>query len=343
MISHSLSLSLTHRYDQYQQNNEEAQQDGEAEAENEGGRRKLENRGYVDCGTCESNGCWENMQNEQNGGNNGQNNGQITLEGMVEYVQQLSECQETGAMWNNMNLYSSFMCNDDGTGVEVAVFLDNECETYTSQTSYSALFPNDSYLYNSHSVVTYPFLNDIDCAEQMEWSSPEELYNQQQNGNQEEQQDNGEEPEANEFCRQLINEDLRPINDCNNNGQDDAEEEQEQNQNEEYDYFSSQVYDLTADQADDAYYLCKAVAALQSEGSGKINAKAKNPYNSQSSGHVYTYKKTKSSGSGSNGGKVAGIIIGLLAAAGVGFFVFQHVNKKKDDRKEPLVNDAAMA
>lgn len=330
------------RYDQYGDDAQAAAEgqdqqadEGDAEGEDGGGRRsrrRLAQKQYVDCDTCSSMGCFQEDQDGQN-----QNQNQITLEGMVEWVQQNSECQETGVQWNGLDLYSSFMCNDDGTGVELAIFLDDDCQVYNSQASYSDIYQNNGYLQNSHSVVTYPFVYDINCAEDIEWASPEEAAND----NGEEEQDQNEQPEPNQYCQQLVQDQLTEIGNCYADGNQQNQQDDQANDENQNSYFANQVYDLSQEDSEDPYAICAVVTSLQTEGGGSINAKNKNVYQS---GKFYDYSaKKKSSASGANGGKIFGIVLGVLVAIGAAVFAFTYYKKKHDSRKEPLVGGEHLA
>jgi len=319
-------------YEQYQYGNDQGEQ------QNDGGR-KLENIQYVNCDTCANMGCFqqENQQNNENA---------VTLEGMVEWVQTMAECQDTEVQWNNLNLYSGFMCNEEGTGVELAIFLDDECSVYSSQHSFSSVVQYDMYASSSQSVVTYPFVNDINCAEDVTWASPEEMYNN--DGNNNNQDNNGEQPEPNEFCQELVQgEMVTPLDYCSygNDGANNNNNGNNNNQNYQNQYFSGYDYDLTDEQSEQPYYVCTALNKLQSEDSvyrsnnWKTSAKKKNAYKTEGSGQMYDYSaRTGSKSSGAEGGKIAGIIIGVIVAFALAMVAMKHFNKKKDDRKEPLVS-----
>lgn len=301
-------------------------------AENNGAR-KLDTQ-VVSCDTCSSMGCWEMMNND-----NGNNANQVTLDGIVQWVDNQAQCVATGSYWNNMQLYSSFMCNDVGNGVELALFLDEDCSAYIDTVSYANTFPNDAYAYNSHSVVTYPFNNIINCSTSTTWITPEEYAN----GGGQNNNNNNNQYQANEYCQQLFQNDVADLSNCGYSADENANNNQDaNNQNAYSDTFNGKTYDLTQNEADNIYAMCSVLKTLQTSGNGYINAKQQNVYNKQGSGKIYTYGKQGNSAA--NGGKIFGIVFSVLVVAAVGAFLFvKYYKKKKDERSVPLVNDAALA
>ncbi len=65
-------------------------------------------------------------------------------EQVSEYIAELAECQETGSMLGDLNLYAGVMCSPHGDGVELAVFANEDCTWYTNQkVSVYSWFDND--------------------------------------------------------------------------------------------------------------------------------------------------------------------------------------------------------
>lgn len=321
--------------------------EGDAAAE-DGGRRRLSSisrklsKQYVDCGQCEALGCYVDEEAQQNNGGDAG----VSLEDRLEWVKQQSECYQTGQYWNDLPLYSSFMCNEAGNGVEIALFLDDNCGLYLSQVSYASIFPNDQYVTGTQDIVTYPFNYDVNCSAEIEWSNPEEQQNQDANA-EEEADDQEDAGDANEFCQQLVDEgDILPLSDCGasngNNQNNNNQNNNNQNENNEYySYFSGFTYNLMGkDDAENPYVVCTALQAMQGEYSSfkKTNQKY-NVYkqDSEHSGQNYQYKPTNSK-AGLSGGAIAGIVIAVAVACAAAFVAVKFYKKKKDSKREPLVS-----
>lgn len=127
----------------------------------------------------------------------------INIEDLADWIKSISQCMQTGYKWNGQELYAGFLCNADGTGVEIGMFLDKYCSVYTSQVSFMNAMANGgsnnngnrnggnnnnnnnnngnydiAYLYAAQDVVTYPFTHDIDCAETLTYATPWGAYHQ---------------------------------------------------------------------------------------------------------------------------------------------------------------------
>ncbi|KAG7370065.1 hypothetical protein IV203_027811 [Nitzschia inconspicua] len=107
--------------------------------------RQLENGQTVrqlDCNLCLQYNCIA----PQNGGNYNQD--MYGFEAAAEWLTTISQCYQTGAVYsqngayyqqggnNQGNMYAGFICNDEGTGVEIGMFLDEECILYLPEESF---------------------------------------------------------------------------------------------------------------------------------------------------------------------------------------------------------------
>ena len=300
-----------------------ATDDGGADGAEDGadGGRRLDIIKYVDCEKCSSMGCFD-------GGD-----GKISIDDVLQWALGWSQCQETGVEWNDIPLYATFICNQAGTGVELGVFLDDDCTTYSKVQGFSELFPNSAYHASSGNVVTYPFTHTVSCAEQIQWQSPE---NENGDNSQQAQNQDQDQSGANEYCQAIMESDfVLALNDCASDNQADEQvDNQEQDQQEEADgedEYSSWVFDVSVDETQDTAAVCSAVKSLGAKsGSYQKAASVKNHYNEAHGS--YSYNKSKANKG--NGGKIAGIIIGVLCACALAFFAYKRTHKPK---KTPLL------
>jgi hypothetical protein len=241
------------------------------------------------------------------------NSNAITIEHIVQWAQGWTQCTATGYQdTNGLSLYASFMCNAEGTGVELGVFLDNDCNTYTNATSFVELFPSDSYLENSRAVVTYPFVNDINCKESTTWESPEYYTNATSSAS-------SSAASPNQYCQTLAaSSSLLPINNCNYAGG----QSQTSSSSSSSSYFSGDVYDLSQNDLNNEYAACVVIHNLESVAGSYHNAAlAKNKYSSNT-GNVYNYNKSQSK-AGMSGVGIFFLTLFVVALAGaVGFYAY---------------------
>lgn len=125
---------------------------------------------YVDCNECATKGCFDNSYHAQI----------VSDNAVVEWMESMMACQPLpkGILWmGEYSLYASFMCNQDGTGAEVAIFLDPQCMIYTSSVSFAELMKDLDLVRNqderdlifepakySTNLVTRPFQDKSTCA-----------------------------------------------------------------------------------------------------------------------------------------------------------------------------------
>ena len=271
---------------QQQQDQEVEGQEGaegdEAAAEGEqGGERRLTG---VRCSVCESYGCFGNQDNAEYN-----DEYSVDMEAASEWVQNFAACQQTGQELNGMPLYAGFICNSNGDGVELAPFVDESCNAYTSATSFNKIMKADaendpywwSYLEASKELVTYPFTHTIDC-KSMDNNNDANNYQQYQ--------------QANDFCLGVYEQNARSLARCAQvnaqyyhrdqntyynvnqdyvngeyNGQyneAEGEAEAEEEQYNEDGIPSWYKYDLSQDDMENNFAVCRAVARYHGDYSG---------------------------------------------------------------------------
>lgn len=316
---------------------EQSDADADISEENSGGR-KLNSVQYVDCDKCTSMGCFEAANQNQDSSN------AITIENMYNWAQGWSQCQETGVQWNNVDMFASFLCNEDGSGVELGIFLDDECTTYSKVQAFSDVFPNDSYHLNSGSVVTYPFTHKINCTQDIQWESPENANDanqddvSQDDAIQEEQNQN--DGQVNQYCQALFSsESALSLSNCDYGGDDSAnQQEQGDGDDADDDFFSATPVDLSRDDLESPTTVCSTINTLQqAQGSYHTAAQSNNHYKN-THGSFYNYRTSTSDASGMSGGEITGIIIGVLCVCGFLIVVAAKLCQKKE--KKALLTDA---
>ena len=268
----------------------------------------------IDCNQCATYECFNNQEDLDDQVQRNEN----LDEEVSEWIGQLAECQQTGTMWDNMNLYVGAMCDQYGDGVELAVFANEDCTWYTNQYAF-----NDVYSFNANADANGDNANDnsvnyLMYAEEFIKSAFSELTPCAQlqfaNPDGEEEEDDDEENEMNDYCHGVLEENAVSFANC---AADDEDEEQNNNAANNYDWFT---YDM--EEADDAEDVCVMLKKKQS-GDGYSHA-----YDQESSGSWYTRDKSghivtgNSQQSGLSAGAIVGIVIAVLAvllvAVGVG-------------------------
>lgn len=345
----------------YPEGYEEAAAEGEeAEGEGEGGRklRAAQVVQMIDCAVCKEYECLDFYQAnyvaaadgerrleeaaaEQQDGNGYYNENnewvEVDLDDAMEWLNGFSECAATYGYLDEYVLYSSLMCNEDGDGIEIGLFLDDACLMYTPKIAYKDVMQeSDTMFYNMiANVVEFTFTSVLECydPEVIFYNEVDYAYQQQNNaeGEQEQEQD-GEVPEAAEWCQGLMEHDgAVSLADCG--GYEEAEEggeEQEVDVDEYVSEYSWYNYELYAEQSEDLQAVCQVMHAWEGEFHTSYNGE---------NGHLFDYKRGKTaSSSGMSGGAIAGIVLLVLALVGAGAYGFVSYQKKASDgKKKPLI------
>jgi len=178
----------------------------------------------LDCGLCQEYGCLSG-DGDNNNNNNDDGNG---YESAAEWLEEMSECKETGIQYQPQNsngqyyqqnndegldLYAGMICNGDGTGVEIGMFADEECKLYLRNESYSNyMYSSDNtYQQMTKEVLEFTFSSAvISCADNevvYTTSSNYNSYNQNQNQDYNEDDNN----EVAEWCEDVVSGDTYPV------------------------------------------------------------------------------------------------------------------------------------
>jgi hypothetical protein len=327
-----------------QQQEGEEQQDGEQQQdEAQEGGRKLQNGQivkFIDCQMCSDYECLDFQQNSNNGYYD--EDGEwidAELDDAMEWLNGFSECAETYAYLDDYLLYSGLMCNADGDGLEIGLFLDEDCLMYTPKVAYKDVMQSGDTTYYSMiaDIVEFTFSNDgIECYDpEIVWYNEVDYYYQQQNGEnqqQQQQEDNGQAAEAAEWCRELVGQD-RAVNlyDCGGYAPEEGNGDEEGD-----DYAGNYAwysYELGAEDSENMQAVCYVVQNLGTE--------HHTSFNSDHSG-LFNYKRNKkgASSSGMSAGGIAGVVILVLVVVGAaaGGVVYMK-NKETSDKKKPLINE----
>lgn len=214
--------------------------------------RKLANKNYIDCDQCAAYECYVDEDDLDD-----QAEFKYALdEDVSEWIGDLAECKESGQQLNGIDVYIGAMCSPYGDGVELAVFLNDECTMYTNQMSfYNAWQPeydNDdgiNYLTYAEEFIKNSFSEVTSCL-QPEYADPNE-----ENDDADADEDEEEEYQVNDYCQQVMEGDFADFNNC---AVDEAEDEEDAD-----DQYNWYTYDLK--EADDIDEVCVTLNAMDGE------------------------------------------------------------------------------
>jgi len=366
---YAMSTGTTYYPEGYEPEEEEEEEEQSEEEEESGDeddedrrKRKLKGKGrkleqnqvlkFVDCQMCADYECLDFHTKATNGYYD--EDGEYVeaeLDDAMEWLEGFSECSETNAYMDDYEIYSGLMCNSAGTGIEIGLFLDDECTLYTPKLAYSNIMQDaDKTYYNMISdVVEFTFTNDgIECYNpEIVWYNEVDYYYEQmenaQNGEEEEEEeeeDDGEAPEAAEWCQDLIDEDAAvDLYDCG--GYEIPEEDDDNNGDDavSYDWYT---YELTEEQQDEIGAVCavytgmvEAVNAGTDENGAYSTYTPHTTYNPEHE-NLFNYETGSDKASG---GKVFGWII-LIAVVGGGAAAYFMQSSTGGAKKQPLITEA---
>lgn len=145
---------------------------GYNDGNNNGGRKLQVDYQVFDesmCDECDAQKCWYDGEGDQ----------QMDFASIEGWITEIAECKLNDQQWNGLNTYAGWMCNADGSGIQVGVFLDEYCRMYQSNLQYTSVMENDEYQYffQSQDVIPYMFTDIIECTDQsyVQYVSEDEL------------------------------------------------------------------------------------------------------------------------------------------------------------------------
>eukprot|EP00980_Cylindrotheca_fusiformis_P006135 scaffold1319_cov126-Cylindrotheca_fusiformis.AAC.24 len=295
-------------------------------------RRKLANNvvvEYIDCDKCDAYECFADNDQERK-----LDQDEYDIDGAIEWLNGLAECQELeNNYYENTALYAGLLCNEDGDGVEIGVFMNDECSLYTTVKSFQDVmtYSDKTYYQMSQEIVEYTFTSQFDCQD-IEIQYINEYTEQDED--EEDNENDDEAPEAADYCEDLFDNTVNMYDcDVDQNGDNEDEEQNDDDYLANYEWYS---YEISDEDAEDAQAVCKVLNGFDTDSGKSKSYKGKTVYDSKSSGQMYDYKKARNSSGGGKGGIFAIVLFTLLVVGGVAFFV---MNKKSSDSKRaPLIN-----
>ena len=130
---------------------------GDAYVYNHNGGRLLQYDVFTEdmCGLCEQYECWEDTDGDQ----------QMDFDAIEEWIASIAECSENSVYWQGLTTYSGWMCNTDGSGIEIGVFLDDTCRMYNKNLNYVDMMQDQDYqyFYQSQNIVPSLFQDILEC------------------------------------------------------------------------------------------------------------------------------------------------------------------------------------
>eukprot|EP00584_Thalassiosira_punctigera_P011102 CAMPEP_0172529108 /NCGR_PEP_ID=MMETSP1067-20121228/3256_1 /TAXON_ID=265564 ORGANISM="Thalassiosira punctigera, Strain Tpunct2005C2" /NCGR_SAMPLE_ID=MMETSP1067 /ASSEMBLY_ACC=CAM_ASM_000444 /LENGTH=563 /DNA_ID=CAMNT_0013313103 /DNA_START=68 /DNA_END=1759 /DNA_ORIENTATION=- len=309
-------------------NNEEEGEDNEDEERKLKENRKLAQRvlskQYIDCDQCNNYECFVDYDEMDDGV---VRRDELDEE-VSEWVQDLAECKESGVQWNDMDLYLGAMCSPHGDGVELAVFVDEDCTMYTNQMSFYNVFDpyNDNedginYLTYAEEFIKYAFTEVTSCLDQ-EYADPEE--------DNDEDDDEEEEYEVNDYCQQVMEGDVADFNNC-----DVDENQDEEDIDDQYIWYT---YDMQ--EADDIDEVCVTLNQMEGEYSYVYDEELSGTwYERNADGSIHSDEESEAATL--SPGIIAVIVAVCLIVVGGAAFLLKP-KKKPSDSNEPVYQGGTM-
>lgn len=307
----------------------------------------------LDCEMCVTFGCIEDQNNNNNGQ---QDNG---FQAGSEWLQAIAQCSQTGAYYGggygygggnqNNQLYASFICNAEGTGVEIGMFLDESCLMYLPEEpyyNYMSYF-DQTYIEMTKDIIEFTFTSQFSCSQNNIIYTTQDVsqggyyyyYGEAQG------QNNNQNGEAAEWCTMLYNNEqgTYPSNmyDCDgeayNYDQNDNADDNDLKYT--YDFYD---YEITQDNSLSMTSVCLAVKNANGEFHTFYNSDNGQMYSygSSSAGDLAEANGKSSKSSGLSGGAKFGIVmlVGVVLGGVVALYI--KIKNKSDDKAAPLVGES---
>jgi len=306
---------------------------------------------FVDCQMCKDYECLDFHEQSVNGYYD--EDGEYVeaeLDDAMEWLNGFSECAETNAYMDDYLMYSGLMCNAEGTGLEIGLFLDDECLMYTPKLGFADIMQDGDNTYYSmiSDVVEFTFTNDgIECYDpEIVWYNEVDYYYEQmeaaENGEEEEEEeeDDGEEPEAAEWCQELIQEDAAvDVYDCGGYEMEEEENDGDDDYASKYEWYQ---FEISQEQSDEIGAVCTVYTTAPANDDAAANGGYYTPhtvYNGDN-GNLFNYERGNSKNSnGMSGSAIFGLIIVFVAVVGGAAAFMMKKSGGSADKKKPLINE----
>ena len=93
-------------------------------------RRRTSKEISIDCDKCQAYGCYSHDQDDVSGR-------------MMKWIEAASECKQADTPVDGANVYYRAMCNQDGDGVQLAVFRDENCSLYMPKVNFNEIYKKE--------------------------------------------------------------------------------------------------------------------------------------------------------------------------------------------------------
>ncbi|KAL3799824.1 hypothetical protein HJC23_010474 [Cyclotella cryptica] len=301
---------------------EQAQGGDDGERRNMMAQRRI--KSSVDCDQCAAYNCYNTTNDDA------QQSQEDFDSNVADMIGDLVGCLASGQYWNEEQLYLSAICSPYGDGVELAVFLDDECTVYTNKATFQGVYQQYIYENNVEDLSGYAekyiksaFEEAMPCKE-LDFADPDEASD-----------DDADYGNANDFCQQIFDEGALDFNQCYNENYQFGS-----NYNED-DQYSWYTYDMTYDEAKNIDDVCSVVYQMSGEYSYSYDVeKSGTWYDRDESGKITSKKSSRNQNL-----EFSSTAITLLVLLGVGIVGISacfSYRRSKARRMEPLYQGGAM-